>query len=69
MNTDSCGNYTFYTVNEVSDVASLGEEKGVQMYSVTVKYTCEVINFNLPVKDAVLDGTATFVFGVKRMAY
>ena len=65
MNTDSCGNYTFYTVNEVSDVASLGEEKGVQMYSVTVKYTCEVINFNLPVKDAVLDGTATFVFGVK----
>ena len=27
MNTDSCGNYTFYTVNEVSDVASLGEEK------------------------------------------
>lgn len=65
MNTDSCGNYTFYTVNEVSDVTQQENKNGVQMYSVTIKYTCEVVNFYLPMKDVALDGTATFIFGVK----
>lgn len=35
------------------------------MYSVTIRYTCEVVNFYLPMKDVALDGTATFIFGVK----